>query len=355
MLEQLGTHPVDLLIVFIEGSHTGAVEDIASTLRKLISPNTMVGTTASGVLGQHVEVEDEPSLSIWAATGVDASALRIEPGKLEPNGGWPPSAGGQDQHAILFADPFSTPIDRVLEAAAGASPKLSIHGGLSSAGRGPGGNRLLLDGIVFEDGAVGVDLGSTAATSVVSQGCRPVGNPYTVTRASENCITELASQRPLDLLNEVAANASEQDQALLANGVHIGIAFDEGQVEQFDRGDFLIRGVLGADPSTGAISIGTAIDVGATVQFHVRDAATASEDLSGLLVDAGRSDVSGALCFTCNGRGERLFAMRGHDAELIHTLTNSPATAGMFCAGELGPVRSENHIHTFTASALLFG
>ena len=61
-----------------------------------------------------------------------------------------------------------------------------------------------------------------------------------------------------------------------------------------------------------------------------------------------------AASFTCNGRGENLFGRAGHDAELVHDLTGSRATAGMFCAGEFGPVAGANHVHGFTASSLLF-
>ncbi len=336
---------VDLLVVFVDSSHTGAIEDISAALIDLLSPKLMIGTTACGVLEQTTEVEDRPALALWAAQGVEATPIRIDPGATSPRDGWPST-----EHAILLADPFSTPVMDVLADAALNAPVLGLHGGLSSGARGPGGNRLLLDRDIFSDGVVGVSLGGVDLRSVVSQGCRPVGSPSTVTSSSGNVIRELASQRPMDVLKKIANEAGEADRALLASGIHVGLVIDES-LHEFTRGDFLIRSVLGADADTGAIAIGAEVEVGATLQFQVRDAATASDDLSTML---SGEQATAALTFTCNGRGEHLFGWSGHDAELVHELTGSRATSGMFCAGEFGPIGTHNHLHGFTASTLLF-
>lgn len=363
VLEQMDGTDIDLLAVFIDSSHTGAVEDISASLRHLLKPAVMIGATACGVLGQEVEVEDAPAISVWAASGVMATPLRFEEGSAQPLGGWPNRASTQSgasprrspsgSNVILIADPFSTPIDELFSASSAVAPQRQFHGGFASAARGPGGNRLLLDDRIYTDGAVGVDLASTQLSAVVSQGCRPVGNPYTVTGCSGNIITELASQRPLDILENIGRDANETDQQLLTSGIHVGLVFDEGQLDAFGQGDFLIRGVLGADRETGAIAIGALLEVGTTIQFHVRDADSASNELAHVL-SAGHHSGSAALTFTCNGRGERLFGQPGHDAELIHTLTGSRATAGMFCAGEFGPVAGANYVHTFTAATVVF-
>ena len=123
------------------------------------------------------------------------------------------------------------------------------------------------------------------------------------------------------------------------------------QQDTFGRGDFLVRNVLGADPEAGDLAIGAVAEVGSTIQFQVRDADSADEDLRLLL--AGQSGRA-ALVFTCNGRGSHLFGEPDHDARLIHEQVSRGAVAGMFCAGELGPVGSQNFVHGFTASVVLF-
>lgn len=348
ILEQMNGQPIDLLVAFIDSVHTGAVDDIGAALRELLAPATFIGSTACGVLERVSEVEDRSALSVWAIGGITARPIRIEPGEAAPATGWD-RVGADD--VVILADPFTAPVVEMLSDAATHAPTLAIHGGLASGARGPGGNRLLLDEQILSDGAVGVAIDGVPIRCVVSQGCRPVGSPFTVTGVAGNVITELASQRPMEVLQRIASEADEVDRALMASGIHVGIVIDEGQFD-FDRGDFLIRAVMGADQATGAIAIGAEVEVGTTLQFHVRDASTASDDLISMLQG---ERAAAALAFTCNGRGEHLFGRSGHDAELIHELTGSSATSGMFCAGEFGPVRAENHLHGFTASTLLFG
>ncbi len=340
--------PVDLLCVFVGAGLTGAIEDISNSLRELLQPAAMIGSTACGVLSQVSEVEHRPALSIWAATGISASTFRIEAGEFEPMRGWDSLTA---KTAVLLTDPFTVPQMELLTRVGETAPDLLLHGGLASAANGPGGNRLLLDGAVHDDGAVGVALDGVPMTSVVSQGCRPVGDAFTVTGVERNIVTSLGSQSPLERLQSIADDADDAERALLGAGVHIGIVMDEQQ-DEFVRGDFLIRAVMGADRESGALAIGAEVPIGTTVQFQVRDAATASEDLRLMLAE---HEAVAALTFTCNGRGAHLFGESGHDAENVHLLTGSGATAGMFCAGELGPIGGTNQLHGFTASTLLFG
>lgn len=223
-------------------------------------------------------------------------------------------------------------------------------GGNASAARGPGGNRLVLDRRIHTDGAVGVLLGpGVEIETVVSQGCRPIGRPYIVTRAERNQLLELAGEPALARLIEMSRRMSEDEIDSINAGLHLGRVIDEKKLD-FGRGDFLVGGVLGADEASGAIVVDHLVEVGSTVQFHIRDAATADEDLRQLL-DGRRAD--GALLFTCNGRGVQLFDAPDHDAGVLHERVGAPA-AGFFAAGEFGPVGHRNFLHSFTASVALF-
>jgi len=203
---------------------------------------------------------------------------------------------------------------------------------------------------VVDAGAVGVLLGpAVRVTTVVSQGCRPIGDPFVVTRADGTVVHELGGQPPLERLNEVAAHASEADLGLLQRGLHLGRVIDEHK-DSFERGDFLVRSVVAGDTATGAIQLDDAIEVGATTQFQVRDADSADEDLRHLI---GGSQADAALLFTCNGRGRRLFPVPDHDAAIVADSLGGAPVAGIFCAGEIGPVGGRNFLHAFTASVAL--
>lgn len=359
VLEQVGPTP-DLAALFVTEAHLGRLGEIADAVRALLLPRTLIGSSASSVLGGAREIEDQPAISLWAGTVGEGMPVRLD--SMPGSGdiwGWETLAGpmvprgseGSPALLVLLADPFSFPADTFLGQAAGQRPELGIVGGFASAGRGPGGNRLVLDGAVHDDGAVGVLLPVAAPVeTVVSQGCRPIGEPFTVTRAERNMILELGSRPALARLEEMVEALHPDDRVLAQQGLHVGIVVDEHR-DEFAQGDFLIRGVLGADPERGAVAIGEVVEVGATVQFQVRDADSADADLRALLADR---TASGALVFTCNGRGRRLFDLPHHDAALVHQAVDGGAVAGMFCAGELGPVGDRNAIHAFTASIALF-
>ncbi|MGH8971668.1 MAG: FIST signal transduction protein [Acidimicrobiia bacterium] len=353
VLEGLDDERPDLVLLFASPHHVGAFEDIATATRALLEPAVLLGASAAAVIGGPREVEDRTALSIFAAR---LPATILTPVRLEvvptPDGpslvGWPDEPEGT---LLLLADPFTFPADAFLERVNDDLPGLKVIGGLASAAMNAGGNRLVLDDEVTATGAVGALVnGGIEVRTVVSQGCRPVGKPYVVTKATRNFIFELGGKPALERLQETAAAASDEERELMRHGLQIGCVLDEGRL-QFDRGDFLVRGVVGADQRSGAIAVGDVVDVGRTVQFQVRDAGSADEDLRLMLAEA---DADAALLFTCNGRGQRLFGEADHDAGLVDKLIGPLPVAGCFCAGELGPVGSRNFLHGFTASLALF-
>jgi len=361
VLEQLGTEP-DVAAVFASPQHRDTFGDMAAAISRMLRPGVLVGTTAVAVLGGSREVEDAPAIGLWAGR----LAARPRPVRLDATRtasgialqGLSASTFEAGDALLLLADPFSLPVDAIIDALAElempeASGTLSVPvvGGMASAANTPGGNRLVLDDEVMSSGGVGVVLpGGVATRTVVSQGCRPIGDPMIVTRAEGNLVMEIAGRPALDRLDDLVRAADADERSLLASGLQIGIAIDEHRAT-FERGDFLIRGVVGADRLQRALAVGDRVEVGTTVQFQVRDAVAADEDLRAMLADA---TGDAALVFTCNGRGQRLFGEPDHDARVVHDTLGSPALAGMFCAGEFGPVGGRSFVHGFTASVLVF-
>ena len=352
LLEAVGPEP-DLVVLFVTGAHLGALDDIAATVRATLAPGTLLGVTAVSVLGGGREVEEHAAVSAWAARRAPAEAVRLRAhagGDTVEFTGLPENASQPGSTLILLADPGSFPLDPFLDGIARQLPDLRVIGGVASAVMAPGANRLALDGSVHTDGAIGALLGPEwPVATLVSQGCRPVGDPFTVTRAERSMLYEIAGTPALEKLRDVVAELGADDRSLAAQGLHVGRVIDDHQIDP-GRGDFLIRNVRGGDPETGAIAVADQIEVGATVQFQVRDAISADEDLRHLL--AGTA-ADGALVFTCNGRGTRLFGEPDHDASLVADLVG-PAVAGMFCAGEVGPIGGRAFVHGFTASVALF-
>jgi small ligand-binding sensory domain FIST len=311
------------------------------------------------VIGDGRGVEHEPAVAVWAAVLPQSRITPFRVSAEHPGSGsgigvdGMPPVQADDRVAALLADPYSFPVGGFLERCNAAMPGFPIVGGLASAPSGPGVNRLFLDGEVHERGGVGVLLGGEVGVrTVVSQGCRPIGPPMIVTRAERNVLHELAGMPAYQRLAEIVTALPAPEQELVVRGLHLGVAMNE-YAEDHGRGDFLIRGVLGADAQSGSVVVGDLVEVGQTVRFQVRDAAGAGEDLSELLT-AGGATARGALLFSCNGRGTAMFDSADHDVRVVRKQFGDAGVAGFFAAGEIGPVAGRNHLHGFTASVLAF-
>jgi small ligand-binding sensory domain FIST len=369
--EPLAGSPPSLAVLFVSPHFLGTAEALLDAVRGELGPVPLIGCVAESVLGGSREVEGDPAVSLWLAAGAgpvetfDMEFVRTSAGGVfsgwrfdheAPEAHDAHHAGPRGMH-LLLCDPFTFPADALLQHLNRDVPGTLVMGGMASGGLPAGESRLFLDGTVRSSGAVGAWLAGAEVHPLVSQGCRPVGSPYTVTAARENVILELGGRPPLERLQELAVALPERDRELLGRGVHLGKVIDEYRVD-LHRGDFLIRGVIGVDAESGAMAVGDEVEVGQTVQFHVRDADSADEDLREALDRElaglhGRR-AAGALLFTCNGRGSRLFSEPDHDAALLAKMLGEVPVAGFFCAGELGPVGGKNFLHGFTASIAVF-
>jgi small ligand-binding sensory domain FIST len=362
---RLGTRP-DLAVLFFSPHHAAQAEALAASLHERLGPRCALGCAGEAIVGTGQEVEDGPALSLWLGQwrqGVELDAFHLT---LEQTPDGYSLMGGPDSllqadpaHStlLLLGDPYSFPVEGFLRQLHGTNPGLRVVGGMASGAGTNDETRLLLGEGAPTSGAVGVLLrGDVRVRSIVSQGCRPIGQPFVITRAQENLIFDLGGKGARARLQEVWEGLDAHDRDLLRRGLHIGRVINEYRSD-FQRGDFLVRNVVGIDQATGALVITDRVRVGQTVQFHVRDAATADEDLHALLqmdLAAHTERPQGALLFTCNGRGTRLFPAPNHDARVLAEEAGPLPVAGFFAQGELGPVGGLNFIHGFTASVVFF-
>jgi small ligand-binding sensory domain FIST len=353
----------DLALAFLSAHFTRAAREIVTGLRAALNPRVLLGCTAEGVIGRDREIEGGAGIALVGAQlpGVTFSPFILRPAASplefiqEEEFRRDIDAPADTRLFILLGDPFTMPMSDVLSAFNAFYPQIPVIGGMASGGLRPGGNLLFLDDQLLEGGAIGAGLsGALEIDLIVSQGCRPIWQPMTVTAAQKNVIHSLEGQPPLAVIQDLIPELSEEDRFLLQSGLFIGRAIDSSR-ERLGRGDFLVRGVVGVDRQTGAIAIGDYVQDGETVQFHLRDAVTAQEDLEMMLIpQMFRDPPCGGLLFSCNGRGTRLYDRPDGDISIIQKSLGGIPFAGLFCAGEIGPVGGENFLHGHTASLVLF-
>jgi len=358
---KLGTASIDLACLFFSANHVSRAEVLATMLAQSLSPRVMLGCSGEGVISGSEELETTPAVTLWAASLPDVA---LEPVRLSfsPSqdqfrlSGWPGS-GLAEASFLLLADPFTTPMQEVLRLIDERYPGSKAVGGLAGGGQNAGENRLIFHGEVLAGGLVGVRFsGPIEIRPVISQGCRLIGDRFVVTKAEHNMIHELGGVPALQRLQAVFESLTGEDRRRAHRALHVGILIDE-QRNRFERGDFLVRNLVGADQATGAVAIGDIVQEGQTVQFQLRDAQSASEDLNLMLASeraAHHHPPLGALMFSCCGRGQGLFGRPNHDAAAVTERLGPIPIAGFFAQGEVGPVGGRNFLHGYTASMALF-
>lgn len=353
----------DLVFLFFTTHHVNEAKKLIERVQGTLLPRCFLACSGEGVIGEGREIERSPGMAILAA---EMAGVRVRPfhiGSEEWSELLPDEEafkerlgyGAETRAMIGFGDPFTTPLRQFLAQLDDEMPGLPLIGGMASSGHRPGENVLMLDDEIYDQGFVGVSLsGPVEVETVVSQGCRPVGLSLVITKAHENVIEQLGGRPALAALREMIESLRDADKQLLQHGLFVGRAISEYQ-ESWSHGDFLVRNVMGIKQDTGAIAVTDYVRPGQTIQFHVRDAETADEDLNLLLArQKDAAAAAGGLLFSCNGRGTRLFSAMSHDITAARAAMPRTPLAGFFAAGELGPVGGKNFVHGHTASFALF-
>jgi small ligand-binding sensory domain FIST len=357
---KLGRGPCDLALVFVsEGWKDFDARELPALLGRELAPRAALGCNAAGAIAGRREIERKPAVALLAMTMPGARILpfTLTGRELERMEGGRALVTELDLYPtdrpkfIAFGDPASVDPERFAALVSDAYPGAPLVGGLASGLSVKRPSWLLADGELLKEGAAGVALtGDVELDVVVAQGCRPIGEPLIVTQADGNVLQGLGGRPPLEVLRETLSRCTPDDQRLARESLFAGLAMAEGR-EGYQRGDFLIRNLLGIDADSGALMLGAPLRRGQTLQFQLRDARTSDQDLHSLLesLPAADSAPRGALLVSCVGRGAGLYGKPDHDAGLVQSLRGPVPLAGFFANGEFGPVGRRNFVHGYTS------
>ena len=363
---QLLAPRVSLGLVFMSPKFFPRAAHVLELLRVHAQIPLLVGCSSTSLIVQSREIEEDAGLvlGLYHLPGAELTAVHFTQEEVEEANGpayWhleTDIAPGRTNGWLAFVDPFHLDAEAWLRQWNEAYAPLPIVGGLASGDNAEQSTQVYLNGQVFEAGGVAVAFaGAVELASVISQGCKPIGETWTITKAEQNIIHEIGNRSAYEVLAETFNRLSPEEQKKSQRNLFVGLVINE-YLEEFHRGDFLIRNIVGANPQSGALAIGALPRAGQTIQFQRRDAATGTEDIAALLQRAkqrlaGRTIYGGCLC-CCNGRGHRLFGEPSHDARHVQETLGPLAITGFFCNGEIGPVGENNFLHGYTASLALF-
>jgi small ligand-binding sensory domain FIST len=357
---------VSLGLVFIAPRLFPRAKQILEILQVHARIPLLVGCSSpSLIVGEHeVEQNGGVSLALYSLPGAELKAIHFTQEQVEEANGpgyWHLETGvepSQTNGWLVFIDPFHLESEPWLRTWNEAYAPLPVLGGLATGDSNEQTTQVYLNGEVFEEGGVALSCGGAVKlVGVTSQGCTPIGETWTLTRVEQNIIHQIGNRPAYKVLEETFNQLSPEEQKQARGNLFIGLVVNE-YLEDFHRGDFLIRNLLGADARSGSIAVGALPRLGQTVQFQRRSAAAATEDMNALLTRArqeleGTTVYGGCLC-SCNGRGKNLFGRPDHDAQMVQQRLGPMGLAGFFCNGEIGPVGEKSFLHGYTASLALF-
>ena len=358
--------PVSLGLVFMAPKFFPHAGQVLELLRIHGQIPVLAGCSSAGLIVGSQEIEDDPGLvlGLYSLPGAKLQAFHFNQEQMEEANRpvyWHLETGLTNQETngwLVFADPFHLDATRWLASWSGAYSPLPIVGGLASGSPSEQQTQIYLNEEVYDKGGVAISIGGAIRlASVTSQGCTPIGEASTITKAERNLIYQIGNRPAYQVLAETFNALSSDEQRKTRGNLFVGLVINE-YLEEFHRGDFLIRNLVGGDPESGALAIGELPRVGQTIQFQRRDAQAANEDMQALLEQAqtqllGKSIYGGCLC-CCNGRGYRMFGSPNHDAKMIQEELGPLGLTGFFCNGEIGPLGGRNFLHGYTASLALF-
>jgi small ligand-binding sensory domain FIST len=355
---QLGGNAA-LGFVFATPEWRDHLEDTLELIRLHARVPRLVGCSGSGIIGTKTELERRPGLSILLLSIPENSFQIFTISESDLEGGsdpefWREFTGLKPNDVngwIVLANPAFREIEKWLEGWNSSFPGKPIVGGLATASESE--DFLFRDGEVISAPIIAVALSSPIAIQVLmSQGCRPIGDPSPITKAEDNFILEIGNVPAYQTLEAAFLTVPAEERNAVRNNLFLGLAASE-YIDEFKRGDFLIRNILGADPQIGALAVGAYPRIGQTVQFQIRDSKSAHQDM----VEGARNIAERGirpwanLLFSCAGRGQGLFGISSHDAVTLAESLGASPLAGFFCNGEIGPIGSRSFLHGYSAAA----
>jgi len=350
-------------LVFITPDYADRAVELLELIRVYGHVATVVGCSGLGLVGPAHEMEEGSGFSLMfvslpqgraTAFVLDQEAVDV----ASDPAFWPAKTHLKPEQVkawFVFINPFSLNMEAWLKQWNQGYRGVPIFGSLAGGIEGDPDAWVLCDGGVVSGGVALALEGDFNVQAVVSQGCKPIGEPLTVTHAERNVLLTLGSRPAYEVLSDVYKELSDSEREQARGHLFAGLAVSE-YLEEYKRGDFLVRNIIGADPKSGAVAINAVPRVGQTLQYQLRDSRMATEELRRLLREQAMSlpaaPFASLLC-TCHGRGQGLFGRAHHDAALLNDFFPGLPTAGVFSKCQIGPVGDRSFAHGYTASIAL--
>jgi small ligand-binding sensory domain FIST len=333
------------------------LSDVLALVKQATGVERWVGTVGLGVCATGREYFDEPAAAVMLCD-FDPDTFKVFSGvnnkddvrRLDFKVG-----GVQAAFALVHADPHNQHAAQIVTQLAQKVESGFLVGGLTSSRQ----HNLQIADRVMAGGISGVAFSDSVTIATrLTQGCSPIGPKHAVTGAQRNILITLDGRPALDVffedIGEILSKKSRGDNDISASIERIaGHVFAGLPIAGSDTGDYLVRNLVGIDPSNKLVAIGEMLAPDAKLMFCRRDAQTAFDDMTRML-DSIRQGLyappRGAVYYSCVGRGPSLFGPSSEEVKMISAALGDIPLVGFFCNGEI----SHNRLYGYTGVLTLF-
>ena len=305
-----------------------------------------VGSAGLGIAGDEDDFFDEAAIAILVADFPNGSFQILSSAEAVSRAG---AARKKDDFAgppllVLHADAGRPDVVDLIDKASNETQGYLI-GGLTMSET----SRHQVAGVVTDSGLTGVMFEpQVGVVTSLSQGCGPIGEFHTITRAMNNYMFELDGEPALDVLKRDVGDVLARDLRRAAGFIHAALP-----VAGSDTGDYVVRNLIGIDDSEGIVAIAENVEVGDRVMFVSRDPNAAVRDFRSMLdklASRAAGKAKAALFISCIARGPNMFGARGTELKMIRDAVGKIPLVGIYANGEI----SNSRLYGYTGVLTLF-
>jgi small ligand-binding sensory domain FIST len=359
-LARAGVTRADLAIVFFTSEHAARPGELCSSLIGAVGSDCVVGCSGAGILTGEGEIEGGAGIAVLvvAAEEIVARPFIFEP--LRDNeenigasfGDFLAKTSDENSLMILLPDTYNGNPQPLLAAMAKKAGFHAVIGAGTTENGSAGATFQLCADKIGSNSIAGAYLSGEFDVHIdITQGCQPISQPMTITKAEGNLIHEIDDRPAIEVFAKLLKGPLAEDirRALMVLFIGLPASREENSVA---AGKYLVRNIVGLDAEKGILGVADHVHKGQSMVFAMRDGQRAREDLDQMLRRQaermrGKKPAFG-LYFNCCARGNSLYGIPGIDSAYIRQALGDFPLIGMFGGYELAPLGRANHLFAYT-------
>jgi len=347
-------------------------EEIVKTVNEISGAKSLIGCSGVGVISYNFINETNSSLVVMLIKSDEISFNITKISNLKEDSykagvnlaeKIQPYIGNDTSSIWIFIDNLSINYDKFsngFEKQIKSEKFIPIYGGLAADNWQFKNTYQYYNNEVLSDSVVcAVINGKLDIITEITHGCIPIGTEREITKSINNIVYEIDNHKVTDVLKEyIPEEDIENWHKLGIRCLCIGLKAPNELKESFD--DFIVRAMPVVNFQDGSARISTELKEGTKIWMISRNPEKLIPNAE-LMAENIKKRLEGrkpkfVLQIDCAGRGK---VLRADEKKILQSKLQSFIDEeipwiGLYCTGEIGPIRGKNYFHNFTVIVSAF-